>query len=57
MLVGAPGVGKRTIVGALARLIAGGGAPQPLTKRAVVALDLPPYRVLDKDRSWQQEAR
>jgi ATP-dependent Clp protease ATP-binding subunit ClpC len=54
VLVGEPGVGKRTIVGAIARVMAEGGVPRPLAARAVVALDLPPYRVLDKDRSWQQ---
>jgi len=53
VLVGEPGVGKRTIIAELARGVAEGGVPRPLALRSVVALHLPPYRVLDKDRSWQ----
>jgi ATP-dependent Clp protease ATP-binding subunit ClpC len=54
VLVGEPGVGKRTIVGELARRVAEGAVPRPLAIRSIVALHLPPYRVLDKDRSWQE---
>ncbi len=52
VLVGEPGVGKRTIVGELARRMVEGSVPRPLAARSIVALHLPPYRVLDKDRSW-----
>ncbi|MBO0910373.1 MAG: ATP-dependent Clp protease ATP-binding subunit [Acidobacteria bacterium] len=45
VLVGEPGVGKRTIVGGLARRIADGNVPQSLATKAVLALDLPPLRV------------
>jgi ATP-dependent Clp protease ATP-binding subunit ClpC len=54
VLVGEQGVGKRTIVGELARRMAQGNAPRTLAARSMVALHLPPYRVLDKDRSWQE---
>ena len=54
VLVGEPGVGKRTIVGELARRVAEGAVPRPLAIRSVVALHLPPYRMLDKDHSWQE---
>jgi ATP-dependent Clp protease ATP-binding subunit ClpC len=54
VLVGERGVGKRTIVGELARRVAEGAVPRPLAIRSVVALHLPPYRVLEKDRSWQE---
>ena len=55
VLVGEPGVGKRTIVGGLARRIADGNVPQSLAEKAILALDLPPLRVLEeKDRSWQE---
>ena len=54
VLVGETGVGKRTIVGALARRITDGNVPQALAGKAVLALDLPPFRVLEKDRSWYE---
>ena len=52
VLVGERGVGKRTIVGGLARRIADGNIPQSLHEKDVVVLDLPPLRVLEKDGSW-----
>src|SRR6202163_3809103 len=54
VLVGKPGVGKRTIVGGLARRIADGTIPQSLAEKAILVLDLPPVRVLGKDGSWQE---
>jgi len=51
VLVGEPGVGKRTIVGGLARRIADGNVPPSLAEKSVLALDLPPLRVLDG--SWR----
>ena len=54
VLVGERGVGKRTIVGELARRIADCNIPQSLAEKAILALDLPPVRVLEKDASWQQ---
>jgi ATP-dependent Clp protease ATP-binding subunit ClpC len=54
VLVGEPGVGKKTIVGGLARRIAGGNVPQALSEKAILMLDLPTLRVLEKDRSWQE---
>jgi ATP-dependent Clp protease ATP-binding subunit ClpC len=53
VLVGEPGVGKRTIVGGLARRIADGKVPKLLAEKAIVVLDLPPLRVLEKVGSWQ----
>ena len=53
VLVGEPGVGKRTIVGELARRMADGNVPQSLTGKTILGLDLPPLRVLEKDGSWQ----
>ena len=53
VLVGERGVGKRTIVGALAGRMADGNIPQSLKEKAILALDLPPLRVLEKS-SWQE---
>jgi ATP-dependent Clp protease ATP-binding subunit ClpC len=53
VLVGERGVGKRTIVGGLARRIADGTIPQSLAEKAILVLDLPPLRVLERDGSWQ----
>jgi len=52
VLVGERGVGKKTIVGGLARRIADGNIPESLAEKVVVVLDLPPLRVLEKDGSW-----
>jgi ATP-dependent Clp protease ATP-binding subunit ClpC len=54
VLVGEPGVGKRTIVGELARRVADGNVPRSLAEKAILALDLPPLRVLEKDGSWHE---
>ena len=51
LLVGEPGVGKRTIVGGLARRITDGNVPRSLAEKAILSLDLPPLRVLEKDGS------
>ncbi len=49
VLVGEPGVGKKTIVGGLARRIADGMVPESLAKKNIVVLDLPPLRMLEKN--------
>ncbi|MBV8478084.1 MAG: ATP-dependent Clp protease ATP-binding subunit [Acidobacteria bacterium] len=54
VLVGEPGVGKRTIAGGLARRIADGNIPQSLAEKAILALDLPPLRLLEKSGSWHE---
>jgi ATP-dependent Clp protease ATP-binding subunit ClpC len=54
LLVGERGVGKRTIVGELARRIANGNIPQSLAQKDIVALELPPLRVQEKDGSWHE---
>ena len=51
VLVGEPGVGKKTIVGELARRIVDGNVPRSLTEKAILRLDLPPLQVLEKDGS------
>jgi ATP-dependent Clp protease ATP-binding subunit ClpC len=51
VLVGEPGVGKRTIVGGLARRMADGDVPQSLAKKAVLRLDLPSLPILETDGS------
>ncbi len=51
VLIGEPGVGKRTIVGGLARRIADGNIPQALSEKVILSLDLPPLQVLEKDGS------
>ena len=51
VLVGEPGVGKKTIVGELARRIADGNGPRSLAEKAILRLDLPPLQVLEKDGS------
>jgi ATP-dependent Clp protease ATP-binding subunit ClpC len=51
VLVGEPGVGKKTIVGELARRMADGNVPHSLVKKAILRLDLPPLQVLEKDGS------
>jgi|SRR5215469_3927412 len=55
VLVGERGVGKRTIVGGLARRITDRNIPQSLAEKTLVALDLPPLGVLEKDGSWHQK--
>jgi len=45
---------REPIVGGLARRIADGNVPQSLAEKAILALDLPPLRALEKDRSWQE---
>jgi ATP-dependent Clp protease ATP-binding subunit ClpC len=55
VLVGEPGVGKQTIVGGLARRIADGNVPQSLAEKAILGLDLPPLRALEKDGSWHEK--
>jgi ATP-dependent Clp protease ATP-binding subunit ClpC len=55
VLVGEPGVGKKTIVGGLAQRIADGNIPQSLAQKNILALDLPPLRMLEKDGSWQEK--
>ncbi len=55
VLVGERGVGKRTIVGGLARRIADGNTPQSLREKFLVVLDLPPLRVLEKDGAWHDQ--
>jgi ATP-dependent Clp protease ATP-binding subunit ClpC len=54
VLVGEPGVGKRTIAGGLARRIADDSIPQSLIGKAILVLDLPPLRALEKDGSWHE---
>jgi ATP-dependent Clp protease ATP-binding subunit ClpC len=54
VLVGEPGVGKRTIVGGLSRRIADGNIPQSLAEKAILVLDLSPLRVLEKEGSWYE---
>ncbi|HET9408494.1 MAG TPA: Clp protease N-terminal domain-containing protein [Candidatus Sulfotelmatobacter sp.] len=51
VLIGEPGVGKRTIVGGLARRMADGNVPQSLAEKSILGLDLPPLQVLEKDGS------
>jgi ATP-dependent Clp protease ATP-binding subunit ClpC len=55
VLVGEPGVGKRTIVAGLARRIADGKVPALLAEKAILSLDLPPLQVLEKDGSSYQK--
>jgi ATP-dependent Clp protease ATP-binding subunit ClpC len=55
VLVGEPGVGKRTIVGGLARRISTRNVPQSLAEKAILSLDLPPLRLLEKDGSWHEK--
>jgi ATP-dependent Clp protease ATP-binding subunit ClpC len=54
VLVGERGVGKKTIVGEVARRIANGNVPQTLAEKAILILDLPPLRVLHIDGSWHE---
>jgi ATP-dependent Clp protease ATP-binding subunit ClpC len=51
VLVGEPGVGKKTIVGELGRRMADGNVPRSLSEKTILRLDLPPLKVFEKDRS------
>ena len=51
VLVGEPGVGKKTIVGEVARRMADGNVPRSLAEKAILRLDLPPLQVLQRDGS------
>jgi ATP-dependent Clp protease ATP-binding subunit ClpC len=55
VLVGEPGVGKKTIIGGLARRIADGDIPTVLAEKSIVALDLSPFSAIEKDRFWLEE--
>jgi ATP-dependent Clp protease ATP-binding subunit ClpC len=54
VLVGEPGVGKRTIVGGMARRIADGTAPKSLAQKVILVLDLPPLRIREKGGFWYE---
>lgn len=54
VLVGEPGVGKRTIAGGLVRRIAEGEVPQSLAEQTILVLDLPPLQLLEKDGPWYE---
>lgn len=54
VLVGESGVGKKTIVGGLARRMGDGNVPDSLREKGIVVLDLPPLRVLEKDGAWHE---
>jgi ATP-dependent Clp protease ATP-binding subunit ClpC len=55
VLVGEPGVGKKTMVGGLARRIADGRVPRSLAEKSILVLDLPPLGVLERDYvSWHE---
>ena len=54
VLVGERGVGKRTIVGEVARRIANGNVPRTLAEKSILILDLPLLRVLHLDGSWHE---
>jgi ATP-dependent Clp protease ATP-binding subunit ClpC len=51
VLVGEPGVGKKTIVGGLAHRIAAGTVPTVLAVKSVLTLDLPSGAAIEKDRA------
>jgi ATP-dependent Clp protease ATP-binding subunit ClpC len=52
VLVGEPGVGKRTIIAALAQRIADGTVPAVLAGKSILALNLPPVGDIEKDSAW-----
>jgi ATP-dependent Clp protease ATP-binding subunit ClpC len=51
VLIGEPGVGKKTIVGGLGQRVASGNVPPMLKGKSIVALDLPPVDAMKKDYS------
>ena len=54
VLVGEPGVGKKTIIGGLAQRIADGAVPTAMAEKSIVALDLSPLAI-EKDRLWLEK--
>jgi ATP-dependent Clp protease ATP-binding subunit ClpC len=52
VLVGEPGVGKKTIIGGLARRIADGTVPAMLAGKSILTLDRPSLGVIEKDAAW-----
>jgi ATP-dependent Clp protease ATP-binding subunit ClpC len=55
VLVGEPGVGKKTIVGGLARRMADEDVPHSLWEKALLILDLPPVWVIEKEASGHEK--
>ncbi len=47
-------MGKKTIAGGLARLMSEGKVPKSLAAKAILALDLPPLRLLKKPGFWHE---
>ena len=54
VLVGELGIGKRTVVGGLARPIADANIPQSLAAKSFIVLDLPPLRAFEREGSWYE---
>jgi ATP-dependent Clp protease ATP-binding subunit ClpC len=57
VLVGESGVGKRTIIAALAQRIRDGAVPEVLAGKSVLALDLSLVAAIHEDRSWPGNLR
>lgn len=55
VLVGEPGVGKKTIIGGLAQRIAEGSVPTDLEQRAILSLNLSLITAIEKDSSWLEK--
>jgi ATP-dependent Clp protease ATP-binding subunit ClpC len=52
VLVGEPGVGKKTIIGGLARRITDATVPAMLAGKSILALDRPSLIAIEKDSGW-----
>jgi ATP-dependent Clp protease ATP-binding subunit ClpC len=57
VLVGEPGVGKKTIVGGLAQRMTNGTVPTVLARKSMLALDLPPVGTVEKEHAWFRDFR
>jgi len=55
VLVGEPGVGKRTIIGALAQRIAEGTVPTMLAGKSILTLDQPLVGAVERDPAWLRD--
>jgi ATP-dependent Clp protease ATP-binding subunit ClpC len=52
VLVGEPGVGKKTIIGGMAQRIADGTVPAMLAGKSILTLDRPSLGAIEKDPAW-----
>jgi ATP-dependent Clp protease ATP-binding subunit ClpC len=57
VLIGEPGVGKRTIINGLAQRVADGAIPEVLADQSILAVDLSSLAAMEKPQTWRAKFR